>query len=288
MMDRSEGSGVRLAALSRLFPELVQGRGLIVLLWRRTTLPPLVLEFISWQLLQGNNLILIEGANSFDPYRLVRVATRRGVTAEGLLRGIFISRVFTCHQLEALINERLEGAVRHYRVHGVIINGFLHTFYAEEVALGEALALLRRSIRGLRLLALTCPVLLVCQEPPPGAARRTVFLSLVKGQAQRVMEITDDHCEGGVEVMGRTLVTYTQLLEREEERWKGFRRALRAEDQEVLDELFRWARYHVAAGSYASQPVPFEAMILSMLLEEHKLVKQLEQRIRELEERLGD
>ena len=85
--------------------------------------------------------------------------------------------------------------------------------------------------------------------------------------------------------MGRTLLTFTQLVHQELERWQKFRRALRKEDQEALDELFSAARYHSAAGAYASGAIPFEAMILSMLIEEHKLVKALRKRLEELERR---
>ena len=49
--------------------------------------------------------------------------------------------------------------------------------------------------------------------------------------------------------MGRTVLSFTQELSREEESWKGFRRALRRVDRELFDELFAAARYHTAACS---------------------------------------
>jgi hypothetical protein len=87
--------------------------------------------------------------------------------------------------------------------------------------------------------------------------------------------------------MGRTLPTYTQLIEKEKEAWRSFRRALRAEDQEVLDDLFRFAKTHAASGAYASKATPFESMLLSMLLEEHKLLQRLEKKVKELEEKIA-
>ena len=85
--------------------------------------------------------------------------------------------------------------------------------------------------------------------------------------------------------MGRTLRTFTQLVHSEVERWRKFRRTLRKEDQQALDELFAAARYHSVAGAYASNAIPFEAMLLAMLLEEHKEVRQLRGRIAELEKK---
>ena len=66
--------------------------------------------------------------------------------------------------------------------------------------------------------------------------------------------------------MGRTLPTITQLLESEKESWVHFRRALRNEDQQAFDALWRLARHHTAPISMASRPVPFEAMVMAMLV----------------------
>ncbi|UPT75587.1 MAG: hypothetical protein M0D55_07910 [Elusimicrobiota bacterium] len=57
-----------------------------------------------------------------------------------------------------------------------------------------------------------------------------------------------------------------QTLQAEEEAWKLFRRALRKEDQEAFDALWRFARYHAAPASMASRPMPFEAAVMAMLV----------------------
>jgi len=83
--------------------------------------------------------------------------------------------------------------------------------------------------------------------------------------------------------MGRTLATFTQLIAQEVSSWRAFRRALRREDQGYLDGLFRAAKYHVAAGSYASKASPFEAMVVAMLIESYKSNDLLEKRVACLE-----
>jgi len=75
--------------------------------------------------------------------------------------------------------------------------------------------------------------------------------------------------------MGRTVLPFSQALEREYEDWKKFRRALRREDQQVLDRLFDRARIHVQAGSYASRPWPLETILVSILLEQEKELAEL-------------
>ncbi len=76
--------------------------------------------------------------------------------------------------------------------------------------------------------------------------------------------------------MGRTLPSFTQLILNEQNALAKFRRALRKDDQRAFDDLFRAARYHVAAAAYASHLLPFEMMLLAMLIEEHKRVQHLE------------
>ena len=77
--------------------------------------------------------------------------------------------------------------------------------------------------------------------------------------------------------MGRTLASITQAFLEEETAFAKFRRALRRSDQLVLDDLFASARQHLAAAAYASHALPFETILLCMLLEEHKEVIRLRQ-----------
>jgi hypothetical protein len=82
--------------------------------------------------------------------------------------------------------------------------------------------------------------------------------------------------------MGRTVLPYSQILEREYGDWKKFRRGLRREDQAVLDRLFDLARLHVQAGSYASRPWPMETILVSILIEQEKALAELRGKLREL------
>ncbi|MEW6719169.1 MAG: hypothetical protein AB1346_01825 [Thermodesulfobacteriota bacterium] len=83
--------------------------------------------------------------------------------------------------------------------------------------------------------------------------------------------------------MGRTVLPFTQELYREEASWAPFRRALRKEDRELLDDLFAAARIHTAACAFAGRPVPFEAILVSMLLEQRRAMRELELKLEALE-----
>jgi aryl-alcohol dehydrogenase-like predicted oxidoreductase len=88
--------------------------------------------------------------------------------------------------------------------------------------------------------------------------------------------------------MGRTIPSITQVFGEEQNAFSRFRRALRRADQQALDELFASARQHLAAASYAAHALPLETFLMAMLLEEHKQVRQLQQRLEALEASTGD
>jgi len=67
--------------------------------------------------------------------------------------------------------------------------------------------------------------------------------------------------------MGRTLPTTTQLIHDEQRAFLKFRRGLRKEDQLLFDVLFARARKHIMAIAQADHVLPFEAIMLAMLIE---------------------
>ena len=83
--------------------------------------------------------------------------------------------------------------------------------------------------------------------------------------------------------MGRTLPSITQAFLQEQQSLARFRRALRLDDQRALDALLASSRHHLAAAAYASHLLPFEVMLLAMLVEQHKLVLQLQNQLEALQ-----
>ncbi len=86
--------------------------------------------------------------------------------------------------------------------------------------------------------------------------------------------------------MGRTVSPYSQVLAQLQRELSKFRRALRAEDQQALDALFELARLHIQASVYSSNPDPAESFFLSVLIENWKLIDNLQERMTEIEEEL--
>ncbi len=86
--------------------------------------------------------------------------------------------------------------------------------------------------------------------------------------------------------MGRTVLSFNQKILSIESEWSKFRRALRKEDQELLDDLFGFAKYHSAPSSYFSTPNPMEPVLMAMLIELLKEVRRLKLELRAKEEDL--
>ena len=73
--------------------------------------------------------------------------------------------------------------------------------------------------------------------------------------------------------MGRTIASITQTWQQEEAALNRFKRALRKEDQLLLDELLVLSRLHLAEASYASNLYPLDMYLIAILLEVYKQLK---------------
>lgn len=74
--------------------------------------------------------------------------------------------------------------------------------------------------------------------------------------------------------MGRTVPSYRNALEIELNRWRGFERALRKNDREALREMFDGCRCLCSAASNAVRNSLCEGVIMTMLLNHQKQLRQ--------------
>lgn len=81
--------------------------------------------------------------------------------------------------------------------------------------------------------------------------------------------------------MGRTVQTANQVIISEQKAFADFRRALRREDQRIFDALFAGARRHTAAISQAAHALPFETILLAMVVEQAKEIESLKRMLDE-------
>ena len=82
--------------------------------------------------------------------------------------------------------------------------------------------------------------------------------------------------------MGRTVTTITQYLNETEAMIAAFRRSLRRSDQYIFDGIFASARKHITAISQSDALLPFETILLAVLLEQAKELTVLKHELEQL------
>ena len=106
-----------------------------------------------WMVGQGIDVIVLDGANRFDPYMVSSFAKKVSLLPENLLKRIRIARAFTCYQMATLVQERLVSLLRQEtlvaRLHQpwVILLGPITTFLDEDVPDREIRSLFDRVLR---------------------------------------------------------------------------------------------------------------------------------------------
>lgn len=148
-------------------------------------------------LLGGVPITLVDGTNHFDAYYIAefarRMASSGGPSPDELLNNIFISRAFTCYQMEAVITERLPAFVLKKSSPVAIIFGLLDTFYDEQASLSDVRSGVRRIIGALRQLKQAkISVLLASLDVKPASKERNALFPQVCSVMDEVYAVTDE------------------------------------------------------------------------------------------------
>ena len=138
----------------------------------------LALSIAARVLLRGMTVALVDGTNRFDAYFIAefarRVAARGGPPPEALLSRIFISRAFTCYQMEAAVTERLPAFLLRSGAPVALVFGPLDSFYDDQAPLFEGKAGMERMIGALeRMRDAGTAVLTASQEIRPASRERS-------------------------------------------------------------------------------------------------------------------
>ena len=134
-----------------------------------------------WMAVKGIDVIVLDGANRFDPYMASSFARKALIPPEKLLKSIRIARAFTCYQMATLMGEPLtsllgrEGATELPQKTWVIFLGPITTFLDEDVSEREARPLFEKSLKKIEEMAARgVPFLLFQSNPPNPPLRRGV------------------------------------------------------------------------------------------------------------------
>jgi hypothetical protein len=129
-------------ALRRYLAPLQPGRG--VLLWGGQ-IRLLAAAAAAWGVAKEAQVLVVDAANRFDPYQLVREGKKYGLPPRHTLARVQVSRAFTSHQLVRLLQEVLPAALEPGSL--VLLLGPVSLFYDEQVPLAERRRLFRELVR---------------------------------------------------------------------------------------------------------------------------------------------
>jgi len=141
-----------------------------------------------WLAGQGIDVIVLDGANRFDPYMASSFARKVFISPERLLKRIRIARAFTCYQMATLIGEKLIALVRTIyesplQKPWVILLGPISTFLDEDVPEREVPPLFERSLKKIEEMALRGVPFLLFQSN--GFSKNPPFPPIAQGGRRR-------------------------------------------------------------------------------------------------------
>ena len=154
-------------ALSRYLAPLKPGRG--VLLWGGH-LRALAAAAAAWGVARRAPVLVVDAANRFDPYQLVREAGARNLSPQEALTRVQVARAFTSHQLVRLLQETFPAKLSPGSL--VLVLGPVSLFYDEQVPLSERRRLFRDLVRLLTRIKTQSAVLLLQPLLPRAAANQ--------------------------------------------------------------------------------------------------------------------
>ncbi len=163
----------------------------IYLLYGDAMIFPLSLSIAAYVMHHGTSIAVVDGCNQFDVHLLTRYARERHIDPDVFLNRIFISRGFTCYQMEAAVTNKLMPFLRTINSRAAMIFGLLDTFYDEQAPLREAQQILQRVLAALRTMkAAGISVLLACKEWNVLPRERNQLFAMLKAGVDGVYRLT--------------------------------------------------------------------------------------------------
>jgi hypothetical protein len=143
--------------------------------------------------LAGEPIVYVDGAHTFDPFFIGRMARAHRRQPRTLLSMIHVARAFSCHQLERLVSDCLMSALDRYQSRIAVLSGLFDTFYEQAVPEHEAMRLFGRVMDASRKLAQHGSTLLfLCPQTPMLTRGSRRCLDQLRGQADRVIRVGEE------------------------------------------------------------------------------------------------
>ncbi len=180
-------------ASQALVQSFVAPPGKVCLLYGDKFIFNLSLRMAAYAMAQGSPVAVVDGCNRFNVHLLSRFARERRIDPDDFLRRIFISRGFTCYQMEQAVSARLPVFLESIGSNVAMIFGLLDTFYDEQASFREVQQILRRLLGTLQeIKANGVSVLLACTEWNVLPKERNQLFTTLKTGMDTIYRLRDD------------------------------------------------------------------------------------------------
>jgi hypothetical protein len=147
----------------------------------------------AYAMVQGTSVAVVDGCNRFNVHLLSRFARERRMDPDEFLRRIYISRGFTCYQMEQAVGNRLPLFLESIGSNVAMIFGLLDTFYDEQASFREVQQILRRLLGTLQEIKRGgVSVLLACTEWNVLPKERNQLFTTLKTGMDSIYRLTAD------------------------------------------------------------------------------------------------
>ena len=167
--------------------------GKAYLLYGEKPIFALSLKMAAYGMARGSSVAVVDGCNRFDVHFLSRFAREHQLNVDDFLHRIFISRGFTCYQMEQAIVHRLPSFLTEINSHTAMIFGLLDTFYDQQAPLREVRQILHRVVAALEeMKARGISVLLVSRKLNVLPKERNELFTTLQGGVDTVYRLQVD------------------------------------------------------------------------------------------------
>jgi hypothetical protein len=170
--------------------------GKVYLLYGDDRIFPISLTMAAHAMATGSSVAVVDGCNQFNVHLISRFARERKMNPDKLLRQIFISRGFTCYQMEQAVTNRLPAFLSTIHSRTAMIFGLLDTFFDEQASLREVQQILQRVLVALHTMKMNgISVLVVCHAYNVLPEERNRLFTTLKTGMDRVyrLEVNEEN-----------------------------------------------------------------------------------------------
>jgi hypothetical protein len=96
-------------------------------------------------------VVWLDGGNTFNIYGMIEISRYLGLDPERVLRSIYLSRAFTCHQMSSLVLKKLWDAVKKFESKLVVISDLPRLYLESDIPREEAAKMLAPVVEELRI-----------------------------------------------------------------------------------------------------------------------------------------